>query len=56
MKKIWDCPLAHKRLLVEANYPTISLSRQCNLLDLARSSWYYKPVEVDLCKLYLMNL
>jgi putative transposase len=48
--------LAHKRLLVEANHPHISLSRQCELLDLARSSWYYKPVAVDPYELHLMHL
>lgn len=48
--------LAHKRLLVEPSHPDISLSRQCELLDLARSSWYYKPIEVDPYELHLMNL
>jgi putative transposase len=48
--------LAHKRLLVEPNHPDISLSRQCELLDLARSSLYYKPIAVDPYELHLMNL
>jgi putative transposase len=43
-------------LLVEPNHPAISLSRQCELLDLARSSWYYKPIEVDPYELHLMHL
>lgn len=32
------------------------MSRQCELLDLARSSLYYKPVVVDPYELHLMNL
>jgi putative transposase len=41
---------------VEPNHPEISLSRQCELLDLARSSWYYKPVAVAPYDLHLMHL
>lgn len=32
------------------------MARQCELLDLARSSWYYKPIVVDPYQLHLMNL
>ncbi|QZZ19394.1 hypothetical protein J5X98_18700 [Leptothermofonsia sichuanensis E412] len=48
--------LDHKRQLVEPNHSDISVARQCELLDLARSSWYYKPVAVDAYELHLMNL
>jgi putative transposase len=48
--------LDHKRQLIEPNHPEISVVRQCELLDLARSSWYYKPVAVDPYELHLMNL
>lgn len=48
--------MVDKRQLVEPNHPTISLSRQCELLGLARSSWYYKPVAVDPYELHLMQL
>ena len=41
---------------MEPNHPDISLSRQCELLDLARSSLYYKPIAVDPYELHLMNL
>lgn len=41
---------------MEPNHPDISVARQCELLDLARSSWYYKPVAVDPYELHLMNL
>jgi putative transposase len=36
-------PLAVKRTQIELGHPQISLSRQCELLGLARSSWYYQP-------------
>jgi putative transposase len=29
--------------LVEPEAPTLSVARQCALLGLARSSWYYTP-------------
>lgn len=38
-----DRPLAVKRALVTAEDLDISLARQCALLGLARSSWYYTP-------------
>jgi putative transposase len=30
--------------MIEPHYPTVSLARQCALLGLARSSFYYAPV------------
>jgi putative transposase len=56
LKKNLALPLAHKRLLVDPNPPDISLSRQCELLDLARSSLSYKPIAVAPYELHLMNL
>ncbi len=47
LKKNLALSLDHKRQFVEPNHPDISVARQCELLDLARSSWYYKPVAVD---------
>jgi putative transposase len=32
-----------KRALIEPAHPTLSVARQCDLLGLARSSWYYQP-------------
>jgi hypothetical protein len=32
-----------KRALIEPDHPTLSVARQCALLGLARSSWYYQP-------------
>lgn len=48
--------MGDKRRLIEPEQPQISLARQCELVGLARSSWYYKPVEVDPYELKLMNL
>jgi putative transposase len=31
------------RAWIEPNHSTLSVSRQCDLLSLARSSWYYEP-------------
>jgi putative transposase len=41
---------------VEPSHSHISVSRQCELLDLARSSWYYQPVAIDPYELHLMSL
>lgn len=32
---------------MEIGHPSISLERQCDLLELARSSWYYEPRAMD---------
>lgn len=32
-----------KRTLIEPEHPQLSVARQCALLGLARSSWYYTP-------------
>jgi putative transposase len=44
-----------KRRLVEPEHPQLSISRQCELLELSRSSWYYEPVAVDPYELHLME-
>lgn len=45
-----------KRALIEPAHPQISLARQCVLLGLARSSFYYQPVCVDAETLKLLRL
>lgn len=30
-------------MLMESNHPELTISRQCDLLGLARSDWYYRP-------------
>ena len=56
MKKNLDLAVGDKRRLIEPEQGKISLARQCELVGLARSSWYYSPVEIDPYELHLMNL
>lgn len=41
--------------LLEPNNDTLSLRKQCKLLDISRSSYYYQPVPVDEYELHIMN-
>lgn len=45
-----------KRALVDPDQPQLTLARQCELLGLARASWYYQPVEVSTENLALLRL
>lgn len=54
-KKKLACSVEQKRLLVAAS-TEISLQRQCDLLGLARASFYYEPMPVSAINLRLMNL
>jgi putative transposase len=44
-KKVADAGLSHEvlRAWIEPDHSSLSVSRQCGLLGLARSSWYYEP-------------
>ena len=42
-------------LLIDKINPTVSISRQCELLEMPRSSWYYKPEEEAIENLSLMR-
>jgi putative transposase len=42
--------------LIEPDHPQLSIARQCELLDLARSSYYYEPVPESEEDLLLMRL
>lgn len=50
-------PIKAKRELIEINHPEISIRRQCELLQLNRSSYYYhpRPYTVSDDDLFLMN-
>ena len=48
-------PLERKRELIEPEHLILSVARQCELLGLPRSSWYYKPQEVARDDLELMR-
>lgn len=49
-------PTESKRGLIETDHQELSIARQCELLGLARSSWYYRPQEVSSYELELMRL
>ena len=46
----------HKRPLIEAGHPALSVRRQCELLGLSRSSLYYEPAGETAENLRLMRL
>jgi len=44
-----------KRRLIEFGYGKLSIRRQCELLDLYRSNYYYEPVEIPEDSLRIMH-
>jgi putative transposase len=42
--------------MIEPGHPDISVRRQCELIDLNRSSWYYQPASEAEYNLQLMRL
>lgn len=48
--------MAGKRALIEPSHPELSLRRQCELVGLNRSSWYYQPASESPLNLLLMRL
>lgn len=47
--------MSEKRLWVDADDPRLSVSRQCELLELSRSSYYYEPARTSQEDLELMR-
>ena len=47
--------MAERRALIEPRHAQLSARRQCELLGLARSSFYYRPEGPDPLTLDLMN-
>jgi putative transposase len=45
-----------KRTLIEPGHPALSLRRQCELIGLNRSAWYYEPTQESPENLHLMRL
>ena len=48
--------MAVKRSQIEPDHPQISIERQCELIGLARSSWYYEAVQETPYNEHLMHL
>jgi putative transposase len=48
--------IEEKRALIEPEHPDMSIARQCELLELARSSYYYQPMPESEENLLLMRL
>ena len=51
-----DCSVNQKRQLVELDHPQIPIYRQCELMGLSRSSFYYKPAGISEYNLLLMDM
>src|SRR5256884_9409255 len=45
-----------KRALIEPAHPHVSIARQCELLNMARSSYYYEPAQESEENVQLMRL
>lgn len=48
--------LAEKRSLIDSSHKELSIARQCELLGICRSGWYYQPKELADRDLELMDL
>ncbi len=55
-KKKLETPFDDKRKLVEIGHPSLSIRRQCELLGVNRSSYYYQPATESKLNLELMKL
>src|SRR5207244_8669487 len=56
-KKVGDlATLKEKRECIESDQRTLSIKRQCELMGLPRSSWYYEPQPETAENLHLMRL
>jgi putative transposase len=56
VKKKLELPTSAKKKLIEAEHGEISINRQCELLGLARSSFYYEPRPETAENLRLMRM
>ena len=57
LKKNLDCrTVGQKRSLIDQGHPNLSIQRQCELLELSRSSYYYVPCVESPLNLKLMRL
>ncbi len=56
LKKNQVGSLEHKRRLIEPEHPEVTIAQQCDLLGLARSSYYYQPIGETEENLHVMRL
>ena len=45
-----------RKEIIEPEHPRLSITRQCNLLQISRSSWYYEALGESAQNLELMRL
>ncbi len=55
VKKVLPSSTAGGRMLIQPNHSEISVTRQCELMGLPRSSYYYEPVGESAYNLELMR-
>ena len=46
-KKLTIWTVDQRRSMVEPDHPALSVTRQCNLLGISRSAYYYRPRDVS---------
>jgi putative transposase len=54
-KKLHCLNVEEKRRLIEFGYGKLSIRRQCELLDLHRSNYYYEPVKISAEAVWIMH-
>ncbi|MDP2815088.1 MAG: IS3 family transposase [Rectinemataceae bacterium] len=55
-KKSPPCSVEQKKMLIDLQHPILSLRRQCELLELNRSSYYFEPAGETPLNLELMQM
>ena len=55
MKKNTNLSVTERRARIEAGQDGLSVARQCQLLELPRSSFYYRPLEPDPFRLEILH-
>lgn len=56
VEKNLECSLRDRREMIEADHPELSIVRQCDLLGISRSGYYYEPATESSFNLLLMRL
>lgn len=54
-KKSWSLDIVHKRSYIDIDFKQISIFRQCELLNIHRSGYYYEPLPESLFNLEIMR-